>query len=295
MILTDLGVAYTRLELPALTQYRPCNPSVVSTGGFYFATVRGCNYDLKRGYHFTIGSSPSRTPDSQNYFVKVNKRFEIESYWFLEDRHLRSDVRCLDGIEDLRLFEYRGGLYVLGSALNYLPKPKNTMVLCRLDDGVLRDPVFIKSPLGIPVEKNWMPLVRGNDLYFVYYVNPFQMYRFDGAGLVKVPFRVNEQDWPPNLSGSSCVMPYGDGYLAVVHRKTQDHRTREYFYRHHLVEFDADMRPVRLGRRFSFENDHIEFCAGLAFDGDDVVFSYGLLDQKAVMLRLSKDDLRRLF
>jgi hypothetical protein len=55
------------------------------------------------------------------------------------------------------------------------------------------------------------------------------------------------------------------------------------------------MRPKRIGRRFSFEDERIEFCSGLAFDGEHVLFSYGLMDQKAVILKMPKDSVRRLF
>lgn len=295
MILTQLDIAFSRLELPSLTQYHPCNPSVVAFGGDYFATVRGCNYDLKRGYHFTIGSSPSVTPDSQNYLVRVNKRLEIEDYWFLEDRHLRADKRALDGIEDLRLFAYRSSLYVMGTALHYTPTPKNTIVICKVDGYRLCDPVFISSPKEAPVEKNWMPLVRGDELYFVYMTAPYELYRLDKGGLKPVEVTSNTDGWPSNLSGSSCVMPYEKGYMAVIHRKTIDQKKRLHFYRHHLLELDSEMRPVRLGRRFSFEDERVEFCAGLAIDRGDVLFSYGLMDQKAVILRMPEDSLRRLF
>jgi hypothetical protein len=295
MILTQMGQEFTRVEIPALTQYLPCNPSFAVYGFEYLATVRGCNYDLERGYHFTIGSAPSRTPDSQNYIAYFSRDMELRSYWFLEDRHLRKDERALDGIEDLRLFVHQGSPRVLGSALHYTPTPKNTMVLCWMDDDRLADPVFIKSPKAAAVEKNWMPLVRGNDLYFVYFVAPFELYKLDGDELKLVDKAPPLDGWSTDLSGSSCVCPYEDGYIAVIHNKTIDHRKRLHFYRHFLVLFDADMRPKKISRKFSFEEERVEFCSGLAIDGDNVVFSYGLMDQKAVILRMSKDSLRRLF
>ena len=295
MILTQLDIAFTRVEIPPLTQYRPCNPSIIKHGDEYLATVRGCNYDLKRGYHFTIGSAPSATPDSQNYLAQLTSDLSVYKYWFIEDRHIRADPRALDGLEDLRLFEYQGETWVMASALNYTPTPKNIIVLCVLKDGVLRNPIFIDSPKNAPVEKNWMPLVKGNDLYFVYKTAPYELYKLTRNKLTKIDTPNTTENWPEELSGSSCVMPYEDGYLAVVHRKTIDHKKRLHFYRHHLIKFDANMQPSRFGQRFSFEDERIEFCSGLAFDGEHVLFSYGLMDQKAVILKMPKDSVRRLF
>lgn len=295
MILTQMGEAFTRVELPALTQYLPCNPSIIKYSDEYLVTVRGCNYDLQRGYHFTIGSSPSKTPDSQNYLAQLTSDMKVYRYWFIEDRHIRADNRALDGLEDLRLFEYCGDTWVMASALHYLPNPKNTIVLCILDNGILRNPIFIESPNNAPIEKNWMPLVKGRDLYFVYKTAPYELYKLTNGKLIKIETQNTTENWPEELSGSSCVVPYEDGYIAVVHRKTIDQKKRLHFYRHHLITLDANMQPSRFGQRFSFEDERVEFCAGIAFDGDDVLFSYGLMDQKAVLLRIHKDSLRRLF
>lgn len=295
MVLTKLKYFFTRAEIPALTQYNVCNPSVIKTQSGYLSTVRGCNYNLKSGYNFKIGSADSKVPDSQNYIVEFDDNFELKSYWFLEDRHIRADDRALDGLEDLRLFEYKGQKHVIASALNYWPKPKNVMVMCRIDNGnVLRDPLFLQSPTDAKVEKNWMPWVVGDRLFFVYQTHPLEIYELRNGNIIKI-LSSPADNWISGLSGSSCVMPYKDGYMSVVHRKTIDQKKRLYFYWHHLVEFDAEMNPKRLGRKFSFEEERVEFCAGLSIEKDNVVFSYGLMDQRAVLLKTKTDILEELF
>jgi predicted GH43/DUF377 family glycosyl hydrolase len=88
---------------------------------------------------------------------------------------------------------------------------------------------------------------------------------------------------------------YRDGWLAVIHNKTVDHKKRLHFYRHFLMQFNADMIPIRISRRFTFEEERVEFCSGVAYHDGQFVFSYGLMDQKAVLLKMGEDSVRRLF
>lgn len=285
------------VKVPPLTQYRLCNPSVVRLDdGRYAATVRGANYDLRKGYHFVYGSAPSVVPDTQNSFLLLSEQLEPLEHTLIDDRLLRADPRALDGIEDLRLFRWRGGLWVLGTALHYTPKPKNTMLLARLElnPHVLVDPVFIPSPVGAPVEKNWMPQVDGERLFFVYQTHPFARYEYVDENLVEAPGKGQPAAFFDGISGSSQLVPYKDGHLAVVHRKTHDQKARKWTYRHYLVAFKDDV-PVRIGRKFSFEGERVEFCSGLVVHKDKALFSYGVMDQEAAFLELSTEDMERLW
>lgn len=284
------------VKVDPITQYRLCNPSLVRLeGGGFAATVRGVNYDLRRGYVFRYGSAPSPVPDTQNSFLLMSDDLEEQSHRLIDDRMVRADPRAADGIEDLRLFAWRGDLWVLGSALHYTPKPKNTMLLARFeaDTHTLEDVRFIPSPVDAPVEKNWMPEVCGDRLFFVYRTFPLVRYEYFDDGLAFVPPEAPEVEMIADISGSSGLVPYKNGHLAVVHRKHFDNKRRHAVYRHHFVQFEGGV-PVKLGRRFSFEGEDVEFCSGLVVDGDRVVLSYGVMDEEAVFMEISAQDMEPL-
>jgi hypothetical protein len=59
------------------------------------------------------------------------------------------------------------------------------------------------------------------------------------------------------------------------------------YYAHRLVEYDVDTWDVlRVSPIFLFEGEQIEFNAGLVITPENVLFSYGVMDAAAVVLRL---------
>ena len=121
--LLNSGIAYKRLELPKLTLYAPCNPSILARGWGLLCVYRGCNYFLRRsGYNKFYGSWTSPITDSQNYIAEITDDLECLRADLVEDRHSRARNDCLDGILDLRLFAWRGELFAAGAGCNYRSK-----------------------------------------------------------------------------------------------------------------------------------------------------------------------------
>lgn len=278
----------TRIELPQLTRHRVCNPSILrlAEGGFR-VMLRGCNYDIDTGHGFFTGSALSKVPDTQNYLVDLDADLTLRDMRFAEDRHIRAETAALDGIEDFRLFEWQGETWALGTALNFAART-NVMVLCRLDGHVLADPVFLRSPQGAKMEKNWTPAIVDGALTLIYTHRPLRLLTYRNGALRETALR----DAPASLqgySGSSCALPYGNGFVSVVHRYRSVKDLRWRVYEHRVVEYGPNLSIRRVGQPFRFEEDGVEFCAGLALASDGVILSYGVRDRKAVLLRISHD------
>lgn len=285
--------ASQRVAIPRVTRHNVCNPSVMATPEGFQVIVRGCNYDLGvRGGFFTGSATSSPVPDCQNYLFDLAPDLSIRDRIFIEDRDLRAHDAALDGIEDLRLFEWQGARWVLGAACNFTAR-RSTMLLARLDGTNLRDAEFLASPLGAPTEKNWSPVVRGRDLFLVYKHHPLRVLRYDGGRLV--PHLLEDTPaWLAPVSGSSGLSPYRDGYIGVAH---QFHRAAAPFwrvYQHRLIDYGPDFRLRRISPPFCFEHHGVEFCAGLALTATEAVFSYGISDKQAVLARLPLDRLEAL-
>ena len=133
------GIPYKRLELPKLTNHAPCNPSILSRENGFLCVYRGANYFLRQhGYLKFYGSCSSPITDSQNYMAEISDDLEVLSADLVEDRHSRARDDCLDGILDLRLFEWWGANDAAGAGCNYRsymekkdPFPNHTMVLAK--------------------------------------------------------------------------------------------------------------------------------------------------------------------
>lgn len=284
------GAERVQIQLP--TRYWPCNPSLVVEGGRIVAVVRTVNYELRENASITIRGP---APDTQNWLVELDAATLAQAEAVrIDDAALRQHPVARDGLEDMRLFAWRGGLWGLASAHNHL-NGRNTMVLAPVSKEMGRMEVLL-SPKGEGREKNWGVLTHNGALFFVYWASPLQIYQYAGS---QVPEPVFVGDSHPELDGwcgSSPYVPWNGRYLALLHKREGEKNGRGgVVYRHRLVELDAEeWRFARVSAPFCFEGDQIEFNSGLALDGANAVIGYGVKDAAACILRLPLDALDQL-
>jgi tetratricopeptide (TPR) repeat protein len=140
-------------------------------------------------------------------------------------------------------------------------------------------------------EKNWMPFAVDGELHLVYSCDPLVVLHHDLT--TATTSTVTSSPGPPGAAsfrGGSQGLPDGDGWLFVVHEVVDPPRT----YAHRLVRLERDFTISGVSAPFSFSGAAIEFCAGLAAVGDDVVLSYGVKDRSAHLARLPRASLRAL-
>lgn len=291
-MLCKSGLAFRRLELPKLTNHNPCNPSILMDGERIVVSYRGCNYFLREhGYSRFYGSWSSPVTDSQNYMAEISDDLTCLGADFIEDRHVRARRDCLDGIQDLRIFKWRGEIFAVGSGCNsrtFIEKtarhPECTMVLGKIVNN--RFEIVTSFNSGHPVEKNWMPWVMEDRLLFIYAPAPFVVLEYDHSKKSLRQIDVPDEGLLPKSSGSSCVMPFGEKFIGVLHWKSYEEGKA--VYRHKLFVASKDLRILDVSSEFSFEGEAVEFCAGMAFKGNDLYFSYGIFDEKAVILKMPR-------
>ncbi len=296
----------SRVALPRLTAHNACNPSVISRQGKLLAVYKGINYTLRKtGYQGWYGGFSVPFSDSQNYLAVLSEDLEIERAGFIEDRHIRANSYAYNGIQDLRLFSWNGKPFCAGAAITHKPEPElggfrkiYRILLCELKGGTLH-PVLL-LPGWQDYEKNWMPWIRNNELHLIYAQDPYNILKIEQR-------TITDQIFPqarPELagqSGGSCVVPFGDRFISVIHRKypgvLNDPAEGEALvaYTHSLVIYSANCDVLAVSPEFTFEGERVEFCCGIALVGESVVFSYGVWDEEAVLLKLPlRDVLERL-
>jgi hypothetical protein len=282
----------TPQRIPQFSDLPIYNPSVVTQGGGLLFSARESNHvRLADGDIHFITSTPHRSEvlliDQPIGSPRVITR--------LDDSPLRATPGLADyGIEDLRLFRWRGGTYGIGAGTS--PKPGGgwgvQQVLLHIEAGAIRAHWPLPSPIGAPVEKNWATLVVGDDLLLIYTLQPLVIYRFAHGALHIVSAR------PPvsnatDLRGGTPFIPYNDGYLAIAHLAPLQARGL-WFYRHVAVIADAEGRPSQVSEPFFLARKGIEFACGLAETPDGFLLSYGCNDSTAHHLTLPRDSIPRL-
>jgi len=250
------------------------NPTIALHDGALRAIVR-VRYESNRAWHTT------------NIFGRIDTR----SWAFVEQRIMKDHAPGTrfahghtHGYEDCRLFVLGGKLAASATVCDRLPHDKwpKIAVLALSGDGDVVDAAVQPSPRH---EKNWMPFVYGGSLHFVYSVDPLLVLHYDEASRRVQPLPADIGAPGSTIRGGSQLVPYGDGFLAVVHEMLAPGPR----YLHRFVRFDREVRPVRTSEPFFFQQLGIEFCTGLAPVGDEFVLSYGVNDRQPRLAVVSKD------
>lgn len=223
------------------------------------------------------------------------------------------------GYEDVRIFYRPGrGFYASANIVNLSPHdPRSKMAVLDLDnDGNVID-VHVQPSNRL--EKNWMPLVDGHDLRFIYGLKPTTIVtRYSDELHACLPAAADLPLANGSLRGGSQVIPYDDGdaaygqrsdhYLCVAH---QVHEGR--VYTHRLVLLDKFLQVERMSKPFVFSvaprvtkpddapwmasggrRDPIEFCAGLCEWEGKFVLSYGIGDKSSYLAIVDPETVREM-
>ncbi len=298
------GVEVSEIDISGARDevWSPTNPSIArGPDGRLLTTLRLVNYEAG-GYTVRTGDGRVRTRnllvDLDDELVPVGEPREMLDR---TNDHVCERSYVL-GFEDLRLFYWRGRLWASATALDRNHEQRAEILLLELDDEHHVVRAYPQRAFeGHLHQKNWMPLVLGEELFFVYKVDPAVVLRMDPETL-----EAREHARPQSserfelsmLRGSSQVVPWEDGFLCVTHEAYdyRDEYGRRRRYLHRFVEIDSDLSVRRITDPFHITKPGIEFAAGLARVGGALVVSFGVDDARAMLMTVPADDVAdRLF
>ncbi len=281
------GTRVHELTIDTLDAWPCFNPTLIAVDGGFRAIVRSANYHLEgHQYEMLDASGAVRT---RNYLVDLDANARVVKAHPLPmtpggtPQHLS---RVL-GVEDCRLVCVDGRLLASGTVRDRNPEERCEVACWDLDDPETGDVVALRSPHPERHEKNWMPFVRDGQLHFLYSSAPTIVLRAAPPGdAVEV---VVEHEGPPGAAGfrgGSQGVEVDDGWVFLVHEVGvhDDHRV----YVHRLVHLGSDLRIDAMSPTFCFFDQGVEFCAGLARQGDELFLSFGVGDRTAHVARVAE-------
>jgi hypothetical protein len=143
-------------------------------------------------------------------------------------------------------------------------------------------------------QKNWMPLIKDDLLFFIYSIDPviplnYSLYSHKSELLEKT--ESNEYDISNHRGGSHVIfLEEYDCYICVTHEVYwKPHR----IYLHRFVLLDTDLKLKQVSDPFYFREKNIEFCCGMARVknplnfSDKLYLSFGVRDHEAWILKVS--------
>jgi predicted GH43/DUF377 family glycosyl hydrolase len=281
--------AEVRLDvIPAWPQF---NPSIAADGDGFRMIVRTANYCLVDGeYHFFEPGSVFR---SINYVVALDASLRVTEVGVLEDVSEGPPIqpaRVL-GYEDCRLLRVGDRWVATATVYDRNAEGRCEVALLELD-GPRVSAVHIAGRTPGRHEKNWMPFVDGGALHFVYGLDPPAVLRWDAGAASTTVVSGDPGRERGRYRGGSQGVEVDGGWLFVVHEVTGSGALRRYVHR--FVLLDAEHRLAGLSPPFTFAHEPVEFCAGIALRGGDLVLSFGIEDQEAHLVVVSRDEVMEL-
>lgn len=217
--------------------------------------------------------------------------------------------------EDLRVFQWRGQLWGIGATHdNGTPPRWIRQVLVELGSDASRISQFhvLRSSR---YEKNWMPCVDGDQLRLVYSTDPLITIDVDSPAAVSAEGIHQVTSY---VRGGTPLIPYDDGWLAIVHQVHRPHAgvasgfnpllggwtlpqkdaiagDEQTVYLHHFAKFDKGLTDVNVGSPWYFCQPGIEFAAGLVPHAGGFVASFGRRDKECWLAVFGRDAVEETF
>jgi len=240
------------------------------------------------------------TLTTKNFMLKLNENLDITKVMQIDTSTLDEKPQWhFIGLEDARLFYWDEKFYICGVRRDDNTTGSGRMQLQELkftDDKVIeinRHKIPAPGNNKSYCEKNWMP-VNSKPYHFIKWCNPTELVKFninDGTTKTIILDESKRLPLPNDLRGSSQVIPYGTGHMAITHEVNlyNDIQGRkDGKYRHRFVFWENNWNIAKTSEQFHFMTGEIEFCAGMAEHKDDLLISFGFQDNAAYILKMPK-------
>lgn len=290
------------------------NPSIFVDGQRVLCNIRHVNYTLyhseNKQFQHRYGPLQYLHPENDRHLRTWNHLAHLHDDLAIQ-RVQQVDTAKLDvepiwefvGLEDARIVDWDGHLYFTGVRRDTTTNGQGRMELSEIDPSTCQEISRVRIPApGANTsycEKNWMP-VLDQPYTYVKWTNPTEVVRYDPQNHTTTTIHLDPTAFRqglPDLRGGSQVIPYGDYYLALTHEVDlfkSEHGQKDAVYRHRFVVWTRDWQLIHITNSFSFMGADIEFCCGAAWQGDDLLISFGYQDNAAFVLRMARSLLEEL-
>jgi FkbM family methyltransferase len=288
-----------RLKFAPPDGYFQMTPSITRHGTRLMVAERTVNYwltDDDKRYN-TPNDAPIHT---RTFLLELNPETLEESVHgeiLLPTDFPAPVFEGVQGFEDARLFSWRGDLWTSSTVRDQNRDGYAEQWLALLCDLRMCGARAMRPPGERRHEKNWIPLVDGNDLRFVYLCDPTRIVDHDGCTIKETTPEIAAD----NFRGNTQAIPFAGGWLAVIHWTVWQGQWPK--YRHRFVWFDADYKLQKTSPGFAFPYSATDeflrgyqYAMGLCWHPDErrLVISYQVDERESWIATVEADDIRSL-
>jgi hypothetical protein len=295
--LFDFCNSIVEYNYPTIPQFLPDSASYLFHKGKHLLNTRYINYEIQsNGYY--LFKTGKHVIESLNLYSELDSNFKPKSYNWMKDYtiYLSSYPDTFStGLEDIRLFEYKKEVWFLATSVNYSPSGRNRMIMGKynIENYTYNDSIVIEPPYNTRCEKNWIPIVQGEELYFVYKWYPFEIGKIDTENNNTLKIVKIISNLPlifMKVRGSTPFLPDPEengNLVGMVHFSEETSPRRYYNF---LVLLDKDtLAPLKYTEVFYFQKQSIEFCVGMTIVENQYKFWISRMDRDPALVTISKN------
>ncbi len=275
--------------------YHPTNPSVARWGEQIWMVQRAVNYLMTGDNQYeTANGAPIHT---RNFLLRLDRALEIQSsIEILPPIDIpEPSYQLVRGFEDMRLFAWLDELWCSSTVRELNSEGWCEQVLARIehrtpDDCRLTSWRVLRPEGPQRHEKNWMPLVDGDRLRFIYLCDPTRIVDEQAGKIMETQPPIAAEQF----RGGSQAIRFDGGYLALIHEVLWWSSPGRRSYQHRFVWFDKAGVLSSVSRAFYFEKKAVEFAAGLAWhpDGRQLLISFSTGDRESWIATVDAAEVR---
>ncbi len=275
------GLSQHRIEFEPPAGFTAMNPSIVE-GDPPLCNIRCVNYTINERGQYMIGDKGCQDApiDTRNFILRMDgSGLAKEVIW------IRSPAKfpLVTGLEDIRLYRHGNNSLYFSATVREISEGGYCQIvrgrLIESDDTYFVSDFKVLSEEGA-YEKNWMPKPEAGKNDFIYRLDTIVHTDLDRADPGRVATVNPIELYVNDISGSSQLVPYHDGWIAVVHEATLGPDSKRTYW-HRFALFDHDGALYKLSRPFVFQDRQIEFCTGMVVNGDNLLITFGVRDAEA--------------
>jgi len=295
------STALIPVNFVAPDRYFNCNLSITNNNDEIVGILRTVNYDSRKYNQHGFLVDDSGFVKTKNFVVKFNEKLElIKSIDLLPpvDFPEKHPSAWALGFEDARIFFLKNEIWCSSSSMNLDSNGKPQIFVSKIipEQNIYRMVEWhqiIPKNAKYNAEKNWMPLVIHDIPYFVYNSDPVTILDQYGNIVSSKSPCIDASTY----RGSSQLVPFDNGYLAIVHEcvvldKEKDVRNML----HRFVMYDHWGNLIKVSEPFYINHINMEMIIGLCWHTNkkDLIAGISFEDRRVFLMTLDSNEIRSL-
>ena len=278
--------------------YKSTNPSISTHNGNIWMIQRTVNYLIRPdGSYDMQGDTAIRTV---NYMIKLSS--DLRTILSFQEILPPIDMPAplydmVVGFEDSRLFWWNNEPWCTSTVRELNTEGYCEIVIakingvgtaeCRLSDYRVIRPKFCDKQH----EKNWMPMVVDNHLFFMYSSDPVRIINEQGDLILTFPSHVASD----NFRGGGSIVKFDGGWLGLIHESHGMNNSKRR-YMHRFVWYNSTGRLSRYSEAFYIKQLGIEFSPGFAIhpNNKQAIISFGVEDRESCLAVINLNEIRQI-